>query len=200
MFLLAHFNFHVSHSKLFHFSIYLQSKDTCMRALIIFRDFCFKPLMLKYITPFPKLSENKQMKALWFCFVVVVVVILLLLPLVQIAYNNTCILKLFFSLPFIFQNSINWCGLDQLLKIPLYLLLNFQQSSTALIDWYYGYMVLLHNPSSYEIRFSIKNKSFSRIKLWFCEQDSCAGINIDAKLMKLPSEIALFDLHSPGIT
>lgn len=29
---------------------------------------------------------------------------------------------------------------------------------------------------------------------------SCSGINIDAKLMKLPSEIALFDLHSPGIT
>lgn len=97
MFLLAHFNFHVSHSKLFHFSIYLQSKDTCMRDLIIFRDFCFKPLKLKYITPFPKLSENKQMKALCFFF------LLLLLSSffffffhVQIACNNTCILKLFF--------------------------------------------------------------------------------------------------------
>jgi len=37
-----------------------------MRGLIIYRDFCFKPLKLKYITPFPKLSENKQMKALGF--------------------------------------------------------------------------------------------------------------------------------------
>jgi len=35
-----------------------------MRAVIIFRDFYFKPLKLKYITPFPKLSGNKQMKAL----------------------------------------------------------------------------------------------------------------------------------------
>lgn len=63
---LAHCNFHVSSQELFHFSVELQSKDTCMRGLIISRDFCFKPLKLKYITPFPKLSENKQMKALGF--------------------------------------------------------------------------------------------------------------------------------------
>lgn len=54
--------------------------------------------------------------------------------------------------------------------------------------------------SSHATRFSIKNKIFLWLKLWFWVQASSSSINIDAKLMKLPSEIALFDLHSPGIT